>query len=157
MEESIEAGFEPSAEQQAVATHGEGPLLVLGGAGSGRSEALARRAAALAGGGVPADRILVLTHSRAAAVGLRERIGALIDPAHEELWTGTFAEVSERLLSEYALEAGLDPFVVKVSKADRLAILLDRLDDLPLRRHEIRGNPAGLLARLLGRIDAVKG
>jgi DNA helicase-2/ATP-dependent DNA helicase PcrA len=157
MEESIAAGFEPSAEQQAVATHGDGPLLVLGGAGSGRSEALARRAAALAAGGVPVDRILVLTHSRAAAVGLRERIGALIDPAHEELWVGTFAEVSERLLSEYALEAGLDPFVVQVSKADRLAILLDRLDDLPLRRHEIRGNPAGLLARLLGRIDALKG
>ena len=40
--------------------------------------------------------------------------------------------------------------------ADRLAMLLDRLDDLPLRRHEIRGNPAGLLARLLRRIDALK-
>ena len=40
--------------------------------------------------------------------------------------------------------------------ADRLAILLDRLDELPLRRHEIRGNPAGLLARLLRRIDLLK-
>ena len=35
-------------------------------------------------------------------------------------------------------------------------MLLDRLDELPLRRHEIRGNPAGLLARLLERIDALK-
>ena len=35
-------------------------------------------------------------------------------------------------------------------------MLLDRLDQLPLRRHEIRGNPAGLLARLLARIDALK-
>ncbi len=157
MEESRQAGFEPSAQQQEVAAHGDGPLLVVGGAGSGRSEALARRAAALAAGGIPPDRVLVLTRSRAAAVGLRERIGALIDPAHEELWVGTFAEVAARLLSEYALEAGLDPFVVQVSKADRLAILLDRLDELPLRRHEIRGNPAGLLARLLGRVDALKG
>ncbi len=156
MEESTQAGFEPTADQQAVAAHGEGPLLVLGGAGSGRSEALARRAAALAAGGVPADRVLVLTRSRAAAAGLRERIGALIDAAHEELLVGTFAEIAERLLLEHALEAGLDPFVVQVSKADRLAILLDRLDQLPLRRHEIRGNPAGLLARLLGRIDALK-
>ena len=40
--------------------------------------------------------------------------------------------------------------------ADRLAILLDRLEELPLRRHEIRGNPAGLLARLLRRIDLLK-
>ncbi len=35
-------------------------------------------------------------------------------------------------------------------------MLLDRLDQLPLRRHEIRGNPAGLLARLLARIDTLK-
>ena len=35
-------------------------------------------------------------------------------------------------------------------------MMLDRLDELPLRRHEIRGNPAGLLARLLERIDALK-
>ncbi len=157
MEEPTDAGFEPSAEQCAVAAHGEGPLLVLGRSGSGRSEALARRAAALAEGGVPAAHILVLTRSRAAAAALRERIGALIEPAHEQLQVGTFAEISECLLLEYALEAGLDPFVVQVSKADRLAILLDRLDELPLRRHEIRGNPAGLLARLLGRIDALKG
>ena len=40
--------------------------------------------------------------------------------------------------------------------ADRLALLLDRLDELPLRRHEIRGNPAGLLAGLLERIDALR-
>ena len=37
-----------------------------------------------------------------------------------------------------------------------LALLLERIDDLPLRRHEIRGNPAGLLARLLARIDGLK-
>ena len=35
-------------------------------------------------------------------------------------------------------------------------MLLDRVSDLPLRRHEIRGNPAGLLARLLERIDTLK-
>ena len=63
---------------------------------------------------------------------------------------------AERLLREHALEAGLDPFFATVRAADRLAMLLDRLDELSLRRHEIRGNPAGLLARLLRRIDALK-
>ena len=51
---------------------------------------------------------------------------------------------------------GVDPFFEPAGPADRLALLLDRLDELPLRRHEIRGNPAGLLARLLERIDALK-
>ena len=52
--------------------------------------------------------------------------------------------------------AGLDPFFDVVGRAERLAMLLDRLDDLPLRHHEIRGNPAGLLARMLERIDTLK-
>ena len=68
----------------------------------------------------------------------------------------TYEEAAEDLLREYSTEAGLDPFFTTVAPADRLAILLDRLDDLPLRRHEIRGNPAGLLARLLRRIDLLK-
>jgi len=142
--------------QRRVVEHGEGPLLVLGAAGSGRTEALAQRVARLAGDGVPADRVLVVSRSRAAAAALRERVGSLIDPAHEELSIGTYGTIGERILTEFAVEAGIDPFVVRVSLADRLAILLERLDDLPLRRHEIRGNPAGLLARLLGRIDALK-
>ena len=64
--------------------------------------------------------------------------------------------VAERLLREHATEAGLDPFFEPLSPAERLAMLLDRLDELPLRRHEIRGNPAGLLARIVDRIDALK-
>src|SRR3954452_2693504 len=155
MEES-RGELELTPDQRRVVEHDAGPLLVTGPAGSGRSEALARRAAALTDRGTPIDRVLVLASSRAGAAFLRGRIEALVDPAHEELAVDTYAGIAESLLLEHALEAGLDPFVVRVSAADRLAILLDRLDELPLRRHEIRGNPAGLLARLLGRIDALK-
>ena len=56
----------PTAAQRRVVEHGEGPLLVLGPAGSGRSEALALRLAALAAGGVRPERVLLLTRSRAA-------------------------------------------------------------------------------------------
>ena len=100
--------------------------------------------------------VLILTRSRAGAARLRERAGTLVDPPYEELWIATYEAAAGRLLSEYALEAGLDPFFATVRLADRLALLLDHLDDLSLRRHEIRGNPAGLLARLLRRIDALK-
>ena len=58
--------------------------------------------------------------------------------------------MAERLLREYSTEAGLDPFFTTVAPADRLAMMLDRVDELPLRRHEIRGNPAGLLAGCCG-------
>ena len=75
---------------------------------------------------------------------------------YEELWIGSWDEIGERLLREHSEAAGLDPFFDVLGPAERLAMLLDRFDQLPLRRHEIRGNPAGLLARLLARIDALK-
>ena len=115
-----------------------------------------RRLESLADAGVEPQYVLILTRSRAAAARLRERAGTLVDPPYEELWIATYEAAARRLLSEYALEAGLDPFFATVRLADRLALLLDHLDDLSLRRHEIRGNPAGLLARLLRRIDALK-
>ncbi len=149
-------GRQPTDAQRRVAAHRDGPLLVTGPAGSGRSEALALRIASLAASGVAPERVLVLTCSRTAAARLRERAEELLAHGYEELWVMTYEAAAERLLREHALEAELDPFFATVRLTDRLAILLDRLDDLPLRRHEIRGNPAGLLARLLRRIDALK-
>ncbi len=140
------------AQRRAVA-HETGPLLLLGLAGSGRTEALARRLAALTESG---ERALVITSSHAAAERIRSRAEQLIEGSFEELRVHTHREAAEQLLREHAEDAGIDPFFESIASADRLAMLLERLDELPLRRHEIRGNPAGLLARLIGRIDAVK-
>jgi DNA helicase-2/ATP-dependent DNA helicase PcrA len=139
-----------------AAAHVDGPLLVLGAAGTGKSELLARRLADLAAAGTPPDRVLTIGARRATARRLRERCEALLDGPYEELWVGDWDEIGERLLREHAGAAGLDPFFDVLGRAERLAVLLDRFDSLPLRRHEIRGNPAGLLARLLGRIDDLK-
>lgn len=144
-----------TAQARAIG-HREGTLLVTGAAGSGRSETLVRRFAALVDSGVRPERVLVLTRTRAAAATLRARIEDRLDEPYEEIWAGTYEEIAERLLREHPVAAGLDPFFTTVTAADRLAIMLDCVDDLPLRRHEIRGNPAGLLARLLRRMDLLK-
>src|SRR5918996_2878646 len=147
-------GFPRLTEQQgAVAAYDQGPLLVLGVAGSGRTEGLARRLAGLIGKG---ERALVLTRSVAAARRIRRRAEETIETAFEELVVHTHPAAAARLLREHATEAELDPFFESLSPAERLAMLLDRIDELPLRRHEIRGNPAGLLARIVERIDALK-
>ncbi len=143
------------AQQRAV-RHGDGPLLLLGDAGTGKTEALARRLAHLAASGVEPERILVLASNPATARRLRERAEALLGDAYEELWIGTWGTLGERLLRGHATAAGLDPFFDVLGPAERLAMLLDRLEDLPLRHHDIRGNPAGLLANLLQQIDALK-
>jgi superfamily I DNA/RNA helicase/RecB family exonuclease len=145
-----------TAGQREAIEHRGGPLLLVGPAGSGRTETIARRLAHLAEDGVSPEHVLVLTRSRASAARLTDRAQALLTGPFEELWIEPYPVLAERLLRAHAIEAGLNPFFETVGAADRLAMLLDRLPDLPLRRHEIRGNPAGLLARLLDRIDTLK-
>jgi DNA helicase-2/ATP-dependent DNA helicase PcrA len=143
------------AQERAV-HHGDGPLLLTGAPGTGKTEALARRFARLAGDETDPARILILASTRATADRLRRRVEALLRIPYEELWIGTWDELAERLLRERSTTAGLDPFFDVLGPAERLAILLDRLDELPLRNREIRGNPTGLLARLIEQIDDLK-
>ncbi len=142
--------------QERAIGHRAGPLLLIGEAGTGKTEVLARRFQSLAGDGVAPDRILVLASTRATAQRLRERVEELLDRPLEDLWIGAWEQLCERLLREHSTAAGLDPFFDVLGPAERLALLLDRLEELPLRNREIRGNPAGLLARLLEQINEVK-
>src|SRR4051812_11895731 len=142
--------------QLEAVTHRGSPLLVFGGAGSGKTRVLCERFEALARDGVPPSSMLMLARDGTAAAAMRARVETAIDTPFEELWIETFAGFCARVLRDEAIEAGLDPLFAPVTRADRLALLLERIDDLTLRRHEIRGNPAPLLASLLARIDRLK-
>ena len=87
---------------------------------------------------------------------MRERLETLLDAPYEELNVSTFHAFCVKLLRDEALEACVDPFLTPVTPADRLALLLERIGDLSLRHHEIRGNPAPLLASFVSRIDRLK-
>jgi DNA helicase-2/ATP-dependent DNA helicase PcrA len=144
------------AQHEAV-THPGGPLLVIGGAGTGKTRTLVERFAWLAEEHSAPEAILVLAFSNTAADDLRERIEQrLREPPSEELPVTTFQAFCARLLHDEALEAGVDPFATPASAADRLAMLLERIDDLPLRHHDLRGNPSALLGSIVGRIDRLK-
>jgi DNA helicase-2/ATP-dependent DNA helicase PcrA len=145
-----------NANQRAVVTHPGGPLLVVAGAGTGKTRVVTRRFAWLVEQGTPADRILALTFSSPAAAEMRERLETLLEAPYEELNVSTFHSFCLKLLRDEALEACVDPFLSPVTPADRLALLLDRIDELSLRHHEIRGNPAPLLASFVSRIDRLK-
>ena len=146
-----------TSDQERAVTHAGGPLLVLGGAGSGKTTVLARRFAWLvAHERVAAESILVLTPSASGASALRRAVEDTLEDPYEELAIHTVRELCARLLREETAEAGVDPFFAPVTRADRLALLLDRMDDLHLRRHDIGGRPAVLLADVIDRIDRLK-
>jgi DNA helicase II / ATP-dependent DNA helicase PcrA len=145
-----------NANQRAVVTHPTGPLLVVAGPGTGKTRSLTERFAWLVEEGIPAETILTLTFSEPAAAAMRERLESLLDTPYEEIEVLTFHSFCVKLLQDEALEAGVDPFFSPVTPADRLALLLDRIDELSLRHHEIRGNPAPLLASFVSRIDRLK-
>ena len=142
--------------QRAAAAHPDGALMVLGGAGSGKTTVLAHRFAWLASAATRPDRVLMLVHSARAREEMCELLTELVAPPYEQLHVETFDELCRGLLADEALEAGLDPLFVPMTRADRVALLLDRLGDLTLRQHEIRGNPAPLLASFVERIDRLK-
>ncbi len=142
--------------QEAAVTHADGPLVVVAGAGTGKTQSIVHRFAWLVDQGLAPEQILALTFSAAAAADLRERLEVVLEAPYEELHVETFRSFCLRLLQDEALEAGVDPFLSPVTPADRLALLLERLDDLSLRAHEIRGNPAPLLASFVSRIDRLK-
>jgi DNA helicase II / ATP-dependent DNA helicase PcrA len=145
-----------NASQREVVAHSGGPLLVVGGPGTGKTRALTERYAWLVEEGVPAECVLALTFSDPAAAAMRANLEGLLERPYEELNVLTFHSFCVKLLQDEALEAGVDPFFSPVTPADRLALLLDRIDELSLRHHEIRGNPAPLLGSFVSRIDRLK-
>src|SRR5215211_7700268 len=94
-----------NANQRAVVTHSGGPLLVIAGAGTGKTRTLTRRFAWLVEQGMPADEVLALTFSSPAAAEMRERLETLLESPYEELHVATFHSFCQRLLQDEALEA----------------------------------------------------
>ncbi len=109
-------------QQQAAVAHGHAPLLVLAGAGSGKTLTLAARVARLVLDGADPHRLLLLTFSRRASQEMAQRAGRVL---HQALglratqappvlpWAGTFHAIGARLLREYAPAIGLpEPFSI---------------------------------------------
>jgi DNA helicase-2/ATP-dependent DNA helicase PcrA len=98
---------ELNPEQAAAATHGEGPLLIIAGAGTGKTRTLVYRVAHLIERGVRPERILLLTFTRRAAQEMLARAERLVGATSRSVQGGTFHATAHRLLRKYGSAAGL--------------------------------------------------
>ena len=98
---------ELNPEQAAAATHGDGPLLIIAGAGTGKTRTLVYRVAHLIERGVAAERILLLTFTRRAAQEMLSRAERLVGSNSKKVHGGTFHATAHRLLRRYGQAAGL--------------------------------------------------
>jgi len=119
-----------NAEQREAVLHGEGPLLVVAGAGSGKTRVITRRVAWLLHEGVPPETVTALTFTNKAAREMRERIERLV-PARD-LWVSTFHGFCARVLRRYGERLGYTPGFSIYDTDDRSAMLRAVLKDLHL-------------------------
>ena len=98
-----------------------GPLLIIAGAGTGKTNTLAHRVAHLVLEGASADRILLLTFTRRAAIEMVRRTQRIVGDVKKDVrfpWSGTFHSVANRLLRRYAGALGLDASFSVLDRGD---------------------------------------
>jgi DNA helicase-2/ATP-dependent DNA helicase PcrA len=142
------------ASQRLAMTHQAGPLLIIGAAGSGKTQVLAGRFARLAGEGARPERIAVVAPSARRVDTLRTLIEEQLTEPYDELIALTPVELSALVLAD-ALP-GLAPLDSVLDAGERFAMLLERIDELSLERHDFGGSARALLAGFVRRIDRLK-
>src|SRR5262245_5012846 len=113
------------AQQEAV-THFQGPLLILAGAGSGKTRAITRRVGWLLRQGVRPGNILAITFTNKAAGEMKQRVGALV-PGNR-VWISTFHSLGARLLRQYGERIGLPRDFTTYDTDDRNKLVKLALD-----------------------------
>ncbi|HSN81716.1 MAG TPA: UvrD-helicase domain-containing protein [Polyangiales bacterium] len=117
-----------NAQQRAAVEHGEGPLLVLAGAGSGKTRVITARIARLLESGVDPRALLAVTFTNKAASEMRDRIGAMVGPdTAKAIWLSTFHSFGVRFVREEAKALGLGSRFTIFDQGDSLGVVRELL------------------------------
>ncbi len=144
-------------EQLKAVTHESGPLLIVAGAGTGKTTVLTRRFIHVCRAkGLSADNVLALTFTEKAAGEMEDRVLQLVPIGTYDFWISTFHGFCQRLIEKYALDIGLPNKFRILNETDAWLMLRKRLDELPLDHYRPLGNPTKFLNELLKHFSRAK-
>ncbi len=144
------------AQRQAV-THSEGPLLIIAGAGTGKTRVIAHRIAYLiAAKKARAEEILAVTFTEKAANEMEERVDLLVPYTYSFAQISTFNSFGERVLRDYALEIGLPPDFRLLDEVEQAILFRENLFRFTLDHYRPLGFPTRHIQELLEAIKRLK-
>lgn len=137
-------------EQRRAVTHGDGPLLVLAGPGTGKTEVITRRIAWLIATkrALPSE-ILALTFTERAADEMQARVDLLVPYGHADTAVHTFHAFGDRLLREHGHELGLPPAPRVITRPEAVLLLREHVFELGLERYRPLADPTRNLESLV--------
>ncbi|MBU1131801.1 UvrD-helicase domain-containing protein [Patescibacteria group bacterium] len=121
-----------NGDQYEVAVHGDGPCLVLAGAGSGKTRTLVFRVAYLIENGIAPENILLVTFTNKASREMLERVEKLLGFKPEYLWGGTFHHIGNLILRKYANKIGYERNFNILDEDDSVSLVKSAMESLGL-------------------------
>jgi DNA helicase-2/ATP-dependent DNA helicase PcrA len=144
-------------EQKEAVLCKEGPLLIVAGAGTGKTTVITRRLAYLIETGLAkSQEILAVTFTEKAAGEMEERVDRLLPFGYLDLWVSTFHSFCERILKEYGLDIGLSTDFKLLDETAAWLLVRQNLDKFKLDYYRPLGNPTKFIHALLTHFSRCK-
>jgi len=144
-------------EQLAAVTHDAGPLLIIAGAGTGKTKVITTRILHLIlDRKIKADQVLALTFTEKASAEMLERVDIAMPLGYEEVWIKTFHGFCEKVLRESGHEIGLNPSYKVLDQLQQWVFVKTHLFDFDLKYFRPLGNPNNFIQTLLTHFNRIK-
>lgn len=144
-------------EQKEAVFHESGPLLIVAGAGTGKTALITSRIAYLIKEGIAkSDEILALTFTEKAAGEMEERVDNLLPLGYFDLWISTFHSFAEKVLRQDGLDIGLPANFKLLDEFEQYSLMRRNLDKFDLDYYRPMGNQTKFIQALLSHFSRLK-
>ncbi len=144
-------------EQLEAVTHKGGPLLIIAGAGTGKTTVITRRIAWLISEGLAkTSEILALTFTDKAAQEMEERVDVLVPYGYTDIWISTFHAFGDRVLRENALVAGLNPDFKVLTQPEAAVLFREHLFEFALSYYRPLADPTRFVEAMISLFSRAK-